>query len=125
MSSNPSQAHFEAVNAVEDHAQKVMDAEIKRLIERPEVFMQEGNNYQSNMIDAISQKVKGRVQMGKLIGKAQEREKLQGVPNLINLAERSENSQMTELVNNLPNYKDSSIWQEMIRKKARQPEVVA
>ena len=92
MSSNPSQAHFEAVNAVEDHAQKVMDAEIKRLIERPEVFMQEGNNYQSNMIDAISQKVKGRVQMSKLIEKAQEREKIQGVPNLINLAERTENS---------------------------------
>ena len=46
MSSNPSPAHLEAVNVVEDHAQKVMDAEIKRLIEhRPEVFMLEGNNY--------------------------------------------------------------------------------
>ena len=61
--------------------------------------------------------------MNKLIEKAQERE-FQGVPNLINLAERNEKTHMSELVDNLPNYKDSNIWQEMIRKKAHKPETI-
>lgn len=44
MSSQTSKAHLEAVNAVEDHAQKVMDAQIKRLIERPEAFINTDSN---------------------------------------------------------------------------------
>ena len=53
MSSQPSKAHLDAVNAVEDMAQKVMEAEIKRLVERPDAFLKDANNYQSQMIEAI------------------------------------------------------------------------
>ena len=36
MSSQPSQAHIDAVGAVENHAFRTLEAEIKRLVERPE-----------------------------------------------------------------------------------------
>ena len=92
---------MEAVNAVEDHAQKVMDAEIKRMIERPEVVLKESsgsgkpttsqtNNPASKMIEAISQRVKGRQRMNKLIEKSENKIKPIGLSNLVSLNDRKD-----------------------------------
>ena len=75
MSSQPSQAHLDAVGIVEDHAFKTLEAEIKRLVERPEVQIDVQNGakqFESTMIDTIHQQVKGRKQMDRLLEAANE-----------------------------------------------------
>ena len=39
MSSQPSQAHIDAMELVENQALRTFEAEIKRLVERPEPFL--------------------------------------------------------------------------------------
>ena len=51
-----------------------MEEEIKRLVERPDILDNESKNYESNMIDAIQQQVKGRKQMSRLLELASETE---------------------------------------------------
>ena len=55
MSSQPSKAHLSAVLAVENHAQKNMEEEIKRLVEGKVDLLdsQESKNYENSMIEAI------------------------------------------------------------------------
>ena len=54
MSSQPSQAHIEAMELVENQALQTFEAEIKRLVERPEPYFKEGGkNFESTMIEAI------------------------------------------------------------------------
>lgn len=57
--------------------------------------------------------------MNQLVEKANERE-TSNLTNLVNLAHRKEQqSHVSELVNNLPNYKESIVWQDLIKIKAR------
>lgn len=53
MSSQPSKAHFDAVDIVENHARKALDAEIKRIVEKPDLYLSEGKNVETGMIEAI------------------------------------------------------------------------
>ena len=54
MISQPSQAHDKAVDIVENFASKTFEAEIKRVVERPELFNAVNNqNYENNMIESI------------------------------------------------------------------------
>ena len=53
MSSQPSKAHLNAVDIVENYAQKKMEAEMKRLVEKPDVLLSEGKNYENTMIENI------------------------------------------------------------------------
>ena len=60
MSSQPSKAHFDAVDIVENHARKALDAEIKRIVEKPDLYMSEGKNVETGMIEAIQTSIKGK-----------------------------------------------------------------
>lgn len=94
-----------------------MEAEIKRLVERPDAFLKDGSNQASHMIEAIQNKIKGRKQMSKLIERAKEREAAE-ISHLVNLADGKDPAKATSAVNNLPNYMDSQVWQDLIRMKA-------
>ena len=71
MSSQASQAHLEAVGAVEKHALKTLEDEIKRLVERPESQIVDDSNgskkFENTIIDSIHQQVKGKKQMDRLL----------------------------------------------------------
>ena len=51
MSSQPSRAHLDAVDLVEKHAKKQLDAEIKRLVEKPDAFI--GKDKEESLIETI------------------------------------------------------------------------
>ena len=52
--SQPSQAHHKAMDIVEKYAVKTFEAEVKRVVERPELFNQINNlNYENTMIETI------------------------------------------------------------------------
>ena len=77
MSSQTSQAHLDAVGAVEKHALKTLEAEIKRLVERPEAQITESSNskqFENTMIESIHQQVKGKKQMDRLLESVAESE---------------------------------------------------
>ena len=78
MSSQPSHAHILAMDAVENHAQRTLEAEIKRLVERPESFLKDGfdglKNPEISLIETIHNQVKGKKQMDKLLELASESE---------------------------------------------------
>ena len=81
MSSQPSQAHILAMDAVENHAQKTLEAEIKRLVERPESFLLKDSaggdgqkNPEASLIETIHNQIKGKKQMNKLLELASESE---------------------------------------------------
>ena len=86
MSSQPSQAHILAMDAVEIHAQKTLEAEIKRLVERPESFLLKDSaaaaaaggdgqkNPEASLIETIHNQIKGKKQMDKMLELASESE---------------------------------------------------
>ena len=77
MSSQTSQAHLDAVGAVEKHAFKTLEAEIKRLVERPEAQINDSSNskqFENTMIESIHQQVKGKKQMDRLLESVSESE---------------------------------------------------
>ena len=54
MSSQPSNAHLLAVDIVESHALRTMEAEIKKVVEnRPEIYTQTTKNIESTIIEAV------------------------------------------------------------------------
>ena len=54
MSSQPSSAHLQAVDIVESHALKTMEAEIKKVVElRPEIFTNTSKNIENTIIEAV------------------------------------------------------------------------
>ena len=70
MSSQTSKAHLDAVGAVESHAIKTLEAEIKRLVERPETQIDDSHSskqFENTMIESIHLQVKGRKQMDRLL----------------------------------------------------------
>jgi len=60
---------------VETHAQKTLEAEIKRLVEKSDQFTNEGaKNPEISLIEAIQQQVMGKKQMDKLLESVSESE---------------------------------------------------
>ena len=77
MTPQTSQAHLDAVGAVETHALKTLEAEIKRLVERPETQINDSSSskqFENTMIETIHQQVKGRKQMDRLLESVNESE---------------------------------------------------
>ena len=72
------------MDAVEIHAQKTLEAEIKRLVERPESFLLKDTaaaaggdglkNPEASLIETIHNQIKGKKQMDKLLELASESE---------------------------------------------------
>ena len=118
MSSQPSQAHIQAVDMVESHAQKTLEAEIKRLVERPAPFLDESvKNPEISLIEAIQLQIKGKKQMDKLLEVASESEQYSST--FINLRNENGDNNVHHLLNNLPKYANSKVWQDLIKRKAR------
>ena len=77
MSSQTSQAHLDAIGSVEKHALRTLEAEIKRLVERPEAQIVDSNSskqFENSMIESIHQQVKGKKQMDRLLESVTESE---------------------------------------------------
>ena len=103
---------------VESHAQKTLDAEIKRLVERPDPFLSDCvKNPEISLIEAIQQQIKGKRQMDKLLEVASESEQYSS--NFINLRNETGENNVHHMLNNLPKYANSKVWQDLIKRKAR------
>ena len=77
MSSQTSQAHLDAIGSVEKHALRTLEAEIKRLVERPETQIVDSHSqkqFENTMIESIHLQVKGKKQMDRLLESVAESE---------------------------------------------------
>lgn len=104
---------------VETHAQQTLEAEIKRIVEKSDTLLNDGNlarNPGDNLIQAIQQQVKGKKQMDKLLEIASESE--QNSTQFISLRNEGGHTAVHTMLNNLPDYVNSKVWQDWIKRKA-------